>query len=125
MYVGLANSSAMAEPVAFVRSWNINAETDRQEVTAMGDGTKVYITGLPDAQISYQAYYDDAGSGLYAAATDGLARKFYLYPTINDTSKYWFGTVFVSASSSAEVNGAVETSGSMSAASTIYPVGIS
>jgi hypothetical protein len=125
VYLGLASSAASAEPVAFVRSWNINAETDRLGVTAMGDTSKTYIIGLPDAQVSYQAYYDDAGSGVYAAATDGQPRKFYLYPSTLDTAKYWYGTVFVSASSSSDVNGAVETSGTFAAATPLVPVGIS
>lgn len=124
IYIGLASSSATAEPVANLTSWNINASTDQLDVTSMGDTSKTYLVGLPDAQITFEGYYDDSGSGVYTAATDGGARKVYLYPTINDPTKYWFNTSFVQASTKGGVNEAITISGTLAAATSLVAVGI-
>jgi hypothetical protein len=120
-------SAGAATPVAFLSSWSLDQSADVQEVTAMGDGSKTYILGLPDATGQIQGFYDDAGSNqIYAAATaeGGSAKRMYIYPSTSDVTKYFFGTAFVSVSISSEVNGAVEFSGSFNAASTFAGVGV-
>lgn len=120
LYVGLANDAATAEPVAFLSSWSISFATDRVDVTAFGDTNKVYVAGLPDASGDYSGFWDNATAQLYTAATDGLARKFYLYPTVDLAgTDYWWGTAFFDFEASASVDGAVEISGSWQAASSV------
>jgi hypothetical protein len=124
MYMGLANDTAVAEPVAFLKSWDISFATDKIEVTAFGDTNKVYVAGLPDASGSYAGYWDNATAQMYTAATDGLARRFYLYQTTDlAASEYWFGTAFFDFSASGAVDAAGEVSGAFQAASSIIQVG--
>jgi hypothetical protein len=60
----------------------------------------------------------------YTAATDGVARKFYLYPDlVNDPAQYWFGTILPDFKVDGDVGGAVAVSASWSAASAIAKVG--
>lgn len=118
VYLGTTTSAAASE-VPFVGNWSLNAATDFIDVTAMGDAGKVYVPGLPDQSGDIGGYMDDATSTLYDAAIDGLARRFYLYPTVNTPTLYFWGTVFVSASFSAAKDGAVEMSGNWAAATTI------
>lgn len=116
-----------AAPVAALRSWEINASSDRVDVTAMGDSNKQYLQGLPDAQGSFSGWYDDAANTAYSAARDissNAARTFYLYPTTNDTDKYFYGTAYFDVSITGDVGGAIETSGSWAAASDVTSVGI-
>ncbi len=121
LYFGIA-SGGTAEPAIYIREWNIDFATDKIEVTAQGDSTKVYVAGLPDASGSYSGFFDDATAQAYTAAVDGVARKVYAYPT-SSTSTYWFGTALLDFSVHEAVDGAVEVSGSFSAASAFSKVG--
>lgn len=112
-----------ASPLPFIAKWSLNQVTNKDDVTAMGDGSKVYVAGLPDASGSFSGFYDDATAQTYSAAADGLARKFYLYPTLSSSGTYWFGTIFADFSADGDVNGAVTISANWNAASTIAKVG--
>jgi hypothetical protein len=123
LYVGLASDTAAAEPVAFLNKWGLSFSTDKLEVTAMGDTTKVYVAGLPDGSGTYGGFYDSSSAQLFTAAQDGLARRWYLYPENSSTDKYWFGTAFFDASYESGVGDAISTSGSLSSATSIFRVG--
>jgi predicted secreted protein len=116
-------SGGTAEPVAFLRQWSISFATDNVEVTAMGDGNKVYVAGLPDASGSYSGFYDDATAQFYTAAQDGIARKFYLYSSTGNTGQYFFGTALFDFSLDSAVDGANTISGDFQAASIVSKVG--
>lgn len=123
VYVGLASDTAQAEPVAFLNRWSLNSSADRVDVTSFGDTTKTYVAGLPDAQGTFAGFYDTASAQLYTAASDGLARKAYLYPDTTATSTYWFGTAFFDFSIEDGVDAAVTISGNFAAASSWQKVG--
>lgn len=123
VYLGLASSTAVAEPLPFMADWSINQVTDKAEVTAMGDSNKVYVSGLPDASGEFSGFYDDATAQTYTAATDGQARRFYLYPNLSTATQYWFGTILPDFSVNGGVSGAVQVKSSWNAASTIAKVG--
>jgi len=116
-------SGGTAEPIAFLSSWSINFEVDKEEVTAFGDANKIYVSGLPDASGEFSGFYDDATVQVYTAASDGIARKMYLYPSINASGQYFWGTVLVDFKVNGAVAGAVEISSSWNAASAIAKVG--
>lgn len=117
-------SGGTAEPIAFLSQWSIDFSTDRIDVTAFGDGNKVKVAGLAEATGSYSGFYDDATAQLFTAASDGQARKFYLYPDTNTNGRYWYGTATFDTSYEGSVDGAVTTSGDWEAASTVTGVGI-
>lgn len=123
VYMGLASDTAAAEPVAFLKSWSINFATDKVDVTAFGDNNKIYVSGLPDASGEFAGWYDDATVQTYTAAVDGLARRFYLYPSTLTNTQYFWGTVLPDFSVSTAVDGAVEISASWNAASTVTKTG--
>lgn len=118
--------SAVATPLPFFADWSINFTVDKFEVTAMGDSNKVYVSGLPDASGDFSGFYDDATVQTYTAATDGIARKFYLYPNTTGspgTGQYFFGTILPDFSVNGGVGGAVQVKASWSAATAITKVG--
>jgi hypothetical protein len=123
VYLGIADSSASAEPLPFIAKWSINNATDKSEVTAMGDVQKTYVSGMADAQGTFSGFHDDATAQTYTAAIDGLPRKFYLYPDILSNTKYRWGTVIVDMTTEGGVDGPVTVSASWAAASTIAKVG--
>ena len=122
VYMGIA-SSGTAEPLPFVADWGINFSADKAEVTALGDSNKIYVTGLPDASGDLSFFYDDSTAQSYTAAVDGVARKFYLYPSTLNTGQYFFGTVLIDFNLKGGVAAAVNGTASWNAASTIAKVG--
>lgn len=123
MYLDMPGGGS-ATGINFIAKWTLNFTTDKTDVTAMGDANKVYVAGLPDAKGTYSGFFDDATAQMYTAATDGIARKFYLYPDItNSPGVYWFGTTFPDFSVSGGVSEAVAISGSFDAATQVSKVG--
>lgn len=116
-------SGGTAELVAFLSSWELQAASDRFEVTAFGDTSKTYVAGLPDSSGSFSGFYDTATAQTYTAAVDGVARKVYIYPDRTNTGQYWFGTAFLDFTVGAEVGGATTISGTWSAATPFAKVG--
>lgn len=118
-------SGGTAEPIAYLTQWTLDQSTDRTDVTSFGDTTKTYVSGLPDAQGTYSGWYDTATAQLYTAASDGIARKFYLYPdrSAGSAGTYWFGSAFFDFSIDTSVDGAVSISGSFAAATATAKVG--
>lgn len=123
IYLGIASSSATAEPLPFVAQYNISWKTDKINVTAMGDANQVYVAGIKDAAGSWSGFYDDQTNQSYTAATDGLPRKFYLYPSTNNTGQYFFGQILADMSIDASVSGATNMSADWAAYSDITKVG--
>ena len=123
IYMGIANSSATAEPLPFVAQYNISWKSPKIDVTAMGDNNNIYLAGIKNAAGSWSGFYDDSTAQSYTAATDGLPRKFYLYPSTNNTAQYFFGQVVADMSIDASVSGAVQMSADWAAYSDITKVG--
>lgn len=123
VYLGVASSTATAEPLPFVASYNLNFATNKIDVTAMGDDNKVYLSGLRDASGSFSGFYDDSTAQTYTAAVDGAPRKFYLYPSTSNTAQYFWGQILADISIDANVDGATAMSANWSAYSAIQKVG--
>lgn len=121
VYLALT-SGGTATPVAYQASWSLNFTTNKIDVTAMGDATKVYVAGLADAAGQFAGFYDDASVQAYTAATDGVARAFYLYPTISNAQYFW-GTVLPDMTIDSTVDGAIAVSSAFAAATPILKVG--
>lgn len=122
IYLALT-SGGTAEPVAFQAAWSINFTTNKIDVTAFGDTNKVTVAGLPEASGQFSGFYDDATVQTYTAATDGLARKFYLYTSTLTNTQYFFGQVNPDMTIDATVADAIKVSSSWSAASQIQKIG--
>lgn len=122
LYVGVA-SGGTAEPIAFLSKWSLAFTTDDVEVSAFGDTNKVYVTGLPDVAGTFSGFYDDATAQTYTAATDGVARRWYLYPDNTATTKYWYGTGVFDFTVTGGIGEAVAVAGDWKAASAVVKVG--
>lgn len=123
VYIGIASTAAQAEPLPFVARYSISWKTNKIKVTAMGDSNNVYVSGMKDAAGSFSGFYDDASPQTYAAATDGLPRKFYLYPSTLNTGQYFHGLIIADMSIDADVDGAVAMSADWAAYSDVFKVG--
>jgi hypothetical protein len=123
LYAGIATSAANAEPIAFLNKWTLSMATEKFDATAFGDTNKVKTSGHPDATGSYTGWYDTETAQLLTAAQDGDARKFYLYPTTDEVTKYFFGTAVFDFSVDVGTGATASVSGSFEAASSVAKVG--
>lgn len=112
-----------ASPLPFIATWAFNANTDKYDVTSLEDTSKVYVAGLPDASGTFAGFYDTATAQTYTAASDGVARKFYLYPDLTSAGTYWWGTVFADFAVDGGVADSVKIAASWNAATPIAKVG--
>lgn len=119
IYLGIANEAATAEPLPFVSTWSLSMENEKIDVTTMDDSNMVYVGGMANASGEWGGFHDDSTSQSYEAASDGLPRKFYLYPNRLAPTKYFWGTVIADMTINSTVNGAVEMSANWTAASGI------
>jgi hypothetical protein len=110
LYLDLTGAGS-ATPVAFISQWTLNLQTNKIDVTAMGDAGQVQLSGLPQQDGSFNGFYDDATVQMYTAASDGLSRKFYLYPNTLTNLQYFFGTAIFDMTITGSVAGAFEISG--------------
>lgn len=115
-----AAANGSAQPVSNLNSFSVNQTSDRTEVTSFGDTTKAYVAGLRDAQGDFSGFWDAAGT-LTQYVADGVARKFYLYPQAGSAhvGTYWFGTATWDLTTTQTVGGAVESSGSWAASTSV------
>ena len=123
LYAGIASDTAAAEPVTFLDKYSIDFTVDKVDVTCFGESTKVYVAGIADASGSFSGFYDSATAQLFTAATDGLARKTYIYPDTSSSNTYFFGTALFDFNMSTGTSEASAVSGSWSAASAFTKVG--
>lgn len=112
-----------ASPLPFVAKWTADFSTDFVEVTSLGDTNKVRVAGLPDSKFTASGFYDDSTQQTYTAASDGLSRKFYLYPSLLNPGTYFFGTVYADYSMTGGVGEAIACSFNAVAATSILRVG--
>ena len=122
VYLALA-SGGTAEPIAYLNSYTINFATEKADVTAFGDANRSYVAGLPDASGDFSGFYDNATVQTYTAALDGLPRKFYLYPSTNLNTQYFWGEILPDFNVSATVTGSVDISASWNASGPIVKQG--
>ena len=122
-------ANPVASPMAFLSDWSINFVVDKVDVTAMGDTNKIWVAGLPDASGDFSGFYDTATAQTYVAATDGLPRNFYLYPStlasqVGPPGQYFFGSILPDYSLAGGVTAAVSLKSTWNAATKIsrYPV---
>lgn len=116
-------SGGTASTIAFINSWDANFATDKLEITSFTDTNKKYLAGLPDASGNFAGFYDDASPQMYTAAVDGVARKFYFYPSTLNTGQYWFGTALFDFNVSFSMDSAAAITGSWAAATSVAKVG--
>lgn len=125
---GTGAGSDVASPMAFLSDWSINFVVNKVDVTAMGDQNLIWVAGLPDASGDFTGFYDTASAQTYVAATDGLPRYFYLYPSSlgvqgSAPGQYFFGTILPDYAVTGGVTAAVSLKSTWNAASRIqrYP----
>lgn len=105
-----------AQPYFYLTGWTIDFTVDQEDVTAMGDTNRVYVVGLPNGSGSFEGFWSDDGIDTFTAATDGVKRKFYLYPdATNNAAYYYFGEAFADFSSAGDVSSGVKASGKLTA----------
>ena len=124
---GTGGANPVASPMAYLSAWSINFVVAKVDVTAMGDQNLIWVAGLPDASGDFTGFYDSATAQTYVAATDGLPRNFYLYPSTVAAQmvvpQYFFGLILPDYAITGGVTAAVSLKSTWAAASRVqrYP----
>ncbi len=104
-----------ATNVAGLTRWSIDMSTDKVDVTAMGDTTKQSVQGLPAGTGTLSFWWDHAVNTVYTAAASADGAKFYLYPSSDAPTEYFYGACWVDYSVEAAVDGAVGVTANLAA----------
>ena len=111
-----ASGTAAAVSFAPLSSWNIDATTDKVEVTSFTDTNKTWLQGLKNVQGSFAGFFDDTTSAnLFTAADSADGVKLYLYPSSDAIAKYAYGPAWIDASINVSVSGAVTVTANFAA----------
>ena len=113
-----SDGAAAATDVDGLTRWSIDMSTDRVDVTAMGDTNKQQVIGLANATGSLSFWWDHAVNHVYTASAVAGGTFFYLYPSSDCVTEYFYGTCWIDYSMEAAVDGAVGGTANLSARGT-------
>lgn len=110
-----SSGTGTASAVLGLTSWSLDLSQDRVETTEFGDTNKTYVQGLRDLQGSFEGFYNDAETKVFAGAQSSDGVKVYLYPSTDAPSKYAYGPAWLDVSIETGMSDAVKMSGSFAA----------
>lgn len=110
-----SDGSAAATNVGGLTRWSIDMGTDKVDVTAMGDTNKQQVIGLANATGTLSFWWEDDIDHIFDAAALSGGTFFYLYPSSDAPTEYFYGNCWVDYSLEAAVDGAVGGSANISA----------
>ena len=108
-------AAGAASSVLSLTAWTLDQTTDKIEVTAFGDANKAYVQGLKDVSGTFEGFFNDAETKVFAAADSADGAKLYLYISTDAPSIYFYGPAWLDASISTGVAEAVAISGNFAA----------
>jgi len=103
-----STGSTAARAVVSVASWSLDMSQDKIDVTAFGDTNKVTVAGLRGLAGTFDGFWDDEASQLFAGAHSDDGVNLYLYPSSLVMSYYAGGAAWIDCSLSTGVNEAIK-----------------
>lgn len=99
-----------------ITKWSLDMSQDTIETTEFGDTNKTYVPALRDVSGSFEGFWNDAETKLFAGATSDTGTQIYLYPDItNAPTKYAYGPAWLSVQMETDVGDAVKLSADFAA----------
>lgn len=81
--------------ISYVTKWSVSMTRDKIDVTALGDTSKVKVTGLPDQSVQLDGF-SDLSANVLSRLTDGVARGLKIIPdNTNHTAVYFSGGTYI------------------------------
>lgn len=105
------DGTAEASNLDGASEWTLDMSTDTVEVTSFQDVNKVFVQGLPDVSGQITGFVKDTEDKWFKAQKSTQPVRVYLYWSKQMTSKYAYGTAWLSVSMSNSVTSANEISG--------------
>lgn len=111
-----ATGTGAATAVLGVSKWSLDMSQDTIETTEFGDTNKTYVPALRDVSGSFEGFWNDTETKLFAAAQSADGGFIYLYPDFtNAPTKYAYGPAWLSVSMETDVGDAVKLSADFAA----------
>ena len=93
LYLGAAGAAAIN--IGEQLDWSIDMDMATVDVTPLNNTWKSFVKGLLGYTGAFSGNFDTASVQLWSAATATVVEKFYLYPDVGSTARYYYGTVWV------------------------------
>jgi hypothetical protein len=107
IYMSITGTGA-ASAVVGLTTWSFDQATDSIDVTAFLDTNKTYLQGLKDVKGTFEGFWDDSETKLFAGADSADGVKLYLYPSLDRVASYHYGPAWVNTSMNVGVADAVK-----------------
>lgn len=105
------------EPVGSLKSWSLDLERDKEDVTCFGDTNKQYVLGLPDIQGEIEGVWNEEESPDFLRIALGeVPVTLKLIPSTITPTHFFTGLAYLDAGIECPADGAVTISGSFVAA---------
>ena len=93
-YLGATASPASASRVNGLTTWSIALTQDVAEVTALGDDYKSFVVGVKGGTMAFKGFHMSDEDVPFDAYDIGGKVTCYLYPSADNTARYWWGNVW-------------------------------
>jgi len=111
-----ATGTGVPTAVLGIKTWSLDLSQDTIETTEFGDTNKTYVVGLRDLSGSFEGFWNDAETKLFAGAQSADGTFMYLYPDVSvSPTKYAYGPAWLSMSIDTDVGDSVNFSADFSA----------
>jgi hypothetical protein len=108
-------AAGTAAPLLTLTAWTMDRSTNRVDVTNFDSTNQEELQGWPSLRGTFEGFWNDTETKLFAATNSADGVKFYGYPTRRAPSKYVACTAWLDASTETRVDGATRVRGTWSA----------
>ena len=108
-------AAGVAGPLLTMTAWTMDRSTARVDVTNFDSTNQEELQGWPALRGTFEGFWNDSETKLFAASTSPNGVNMYLYPTKRAPSKYVSCTAWLDASIETRVDGVTRVRGTYSA----------
>jgi hypothetical protein len=115
IYLGAAGAAAIN--IGEQIDWSLDFDMAIVDVSPLNLTWKQYVKGMFGYSASFNGNFDTSSTQLWLASLSSVPEKFYLYPDLSTTGRYYYGTVWVqltkvaSGSTSAKASSSFKATG--------------
>lgn len=115
IYIGAGGYAAIN--IGEQMDWSLDMDQAIVDVSPLNLQWKQFVKGMFGYTGAFNGNFDPSSNQLWLASVSDVPEKFYLYPTIADMSKYYYGTAWIqltkiaSGSTTSKASGGVKMTG--------------
>ena len=91
----LGASGGVAINIGEQADWSIDMDVTVVDVSALNQTWKNFVKGMLGFSGTFSGNFNTASVQLWTASISDVAEKFYIYPTVASTARYYYGTAWI------------------------------